>query len=433
MDCPDYESITGRPLVVGEPNENDVLLGRGNHVNYRPGNIRFRQLASAKGLAYTAASTKKEKDAIAAQLIHEVSENGGRFLREVASSNTDGEHLDAMWEVVTGQIVSTKVRQAMRDTMKAKGEDQATSGGSPILRGQRSDADITSKYPDDGTDLRVLAVAEKARSLLKNPAVNHQASQSGLRPPKILSQPISGFEDHSKPTSIGIHQLQESQAQSFPTGGHALNNDEAPWQPASATGLEGTPQQHMPQEQQPASQFADGTFAAYNVGLFGLGNPQCSSGPQSLEHLILQKTLPNHRLQLNLNQLVFPAGGQQLEETSGPLLQQQQVQLLLDPVQPLLTFDDTAASTNNMSYPPELPPHNGMMGATGPWIANHHQQQFSTMAVSSTAQDDHADEQNAMLQNYQPLPLFDHDASASCHAPPSEDYMHILQDIMDCA
>ena len=426
MDYPDYES----PLVVGEPNDNDVLLGRGNHVNYRPGNVRFRQLASAKSLAYTNARTKKEKDAIAAQLIQEVSESGGRFLREVVSSSTDQKQLCAVWEVMTGQIVSTKVRQAMRDTLKAKGEAQTSTGGSPMLRGQRSNADIGKYKNPDKTDLhplRCFEVAEKARRLLENPIGNYQASQSGVRPTKILAQHISGFEDHSKPTSSGIHQLHESLAQSFPTGGHALNSDDASWQPASATTLEGIPQQHiMLQEHPPASPFTGGTSAAYSAGLFGLGNPPCSNGPQLIQHLILQKTLQN--------QLVLSAGGQQLEEANDPLLhcgQQHQLQLVWDPVLPLLPpLDGTASSANNFCLPPELPPSNGIMGTAVPWIVHQQQSTMYTNAVSPMAQDNHDGEQHAMLQTFQPLPLFD-DASASCHVPSSEDYL--LQENMDWA
>ena len=122
------DSTINNALIQGEPSDVDVLLGRGNHVNYRPGNIRFRQLAAAKGLAYAAARSKEDKDAITAQLVDEVTENGGRFLRQV---DVVDEEEDCAWEVVTGQIVSMKVRQAMRDALKG-------TGNSPALLRKRS-------------------------------------------------------------------------------------------------------------------------------------------------------------------------------------------------------------------------------------------------------------------------------------------------------
>ena len=113
-------------IVVDDPNEFDVLLGRGNNVNHRPGNVLFRKMAAEKSTEYTASAKKEHKDAIAQQLIGEIIDRGGRFLRPITAANSKGEHV-AAWEVVTGEVVSTKAKQAMRDAAASARKPQRDS------------------------------------------------------------------------------------------------------------------------------------------------------------------------------------------------------------------------------------------------------------------------------------------------------------------
>jgi hypothetical protein len=106
------------PMIVLEANDNDVLLGRGNAVNFRGGNVRFRQLAQNKALRYATCSNKLEKDRIAASILTEIKSLGGRFLRPISARNDTGEHLSA-WEPVDEEVAMTKAKQTLRDCAAA--------------------------------------------------------------------------------------------------------------------------------------------------------------------------------------------------------------------------------------------------------------------------------------------------------------------------
>jgi hypothetical protein len=104
--------------IILEANDNDVLLGRGNAVNFRGGNVRFRQLAQNNALRYATCSNKLEKDRIAASILSEIRNTGGRFLRPISARNDTGEHLPA-WEPVDEEVAMTKAKQTLRDCAAA--------------------------------------------------------------------------------------------------------------------------------------------------------------------------------------------------------------------------------------------------------------------------------------------------------------------------
>lgn len=71
------------PIV--DPNDNDVLCGRGGRINSHPGNIKFRDVINARKKEYLAPTTKKlEKAHIAAAIVNDIRamEPPGRFLKE---------------------------------------------------------------------------------------------------------------------------------------------------------------------------------------------------------------------------------------------------------------------------------------------------------------------------------------------------------------
>lgn len=73
---------------IEEPNENDVLCGRGGRINSHEGNIRFRDIIHANKKEYLAPTTKKlEKAHIAKRIVDEIRHMNppGRFLKEDAS------------------------------------------------------------------------------------------------------------------------------------------------------------------------------------------------------------------------------------------------------------------------------------------------------------------------------------------------------------
>jgi hypothetical protein len=64
------------------PNENDVLLGRGGKINHHPGNQRYLQARSDLHSKYEKAS-KAEKRKISDELVRQVHQWNGRFLKKV--------------------------------------------------------------------------------------------------------------------------------------------------------------------------------------------------------------------------------------------------------------------------------------------------------------------------------------------------------------
>jgi hypothetical protein len=102
--------------------EHDVLLGRGKRSNNWPGNIRFRKLVDAEQNAYMTASDDTTRDAIAFEIANAIERQGGRFLRETVVE-VNGAPRSA-WMVVEGATIRTKVKQALRDSAKAKSREE---------------------------------------------------------------------------------------------------------------------------------------------------------------------------------------------------------------------------------------------------------------------------------------------------------------------
>ena len=107
--------------VVKEPNENDVLSGRGGRINAHSGNVHYRELVKQYRGVYLSHETKKlDKAKIAAKIVTAVRNMvpPGRFLKE----DKDG------WVEIGDEKARKKAGQAMRE--KAP-DSQQTSNKSP--------------------------------------------------------------------------------------------------------------------------------------------------------------------------------------------------------------------------------------------------------------------------------------------------------------
>ena len=69
--------------VVLELHPEDVLLGRGAQMFSYPGNLRFRDLVTAKKLEYSSSSRHHVKQKIARDIVDEIGRRNGRFLRKL--------------------------------------------------------------------------------------------------------------------------------------------------------------------------------------------------------------------------------------------------------------------------------------------------------------------------------------------------------------
>ena len=112
------------------PNDSDVLLGRGNQVNFRKGNKYFRSIVQARALNYTTSQDRHEKDRIAMDVVTSIEREGGRFLRAQNSG------ANRRWQVVSADTVLTKVKQALRDSAAAMTKEQVRTGGTGMQNGK---------------------------------------------------------------------------------------------------------------------------------------------------------------------------------------------------------------------------------------------------------------------------------------------------------
>mmetsp|Transcript_9126 Transcript_9126/g.20918 ORF Transcript_9126/g.20918 Transcript_9126/m.20918 type:complete len:554 (+) Transcript_9126:291-1952(+) len=95
---------------IADPNENDVLCGRGGRINSHAGNIQFRDIIDSKKNDYLAPTTKKlEKAHIAAGIVNDIRamDPPGRFLKK--------EKEDKMWYDIGDQKAIKKTGQALRE------------------------------------------------------------------------------------------------------------------------------------------------------------------------------------------------------------------------------------------------------------------------------------------------------------------------------
>lgn len=91
--------------------EHDVLCGRGGATNTHIGNKRFRSIVSEYQEEYLDAR-KKEKAVIAKRVVARIHENGGRFLKRDASSDS--------WVEVPPKKALLKTGQALREGLDVR-------------------------------------------------------------------------------------------------------------------------------------------------------------------------------------------------------------------------------------------------------------------------------------------------------------------------
>ena len=112
---------------ISEPNENDVLCGRGGRVSAHEGNVQFREIVAANKKEYLAKTTKKlEKAHIAARIVEQFRTMNppGRFLKEDPGTCTGG-----LWYDIGDAKAIKKAGQALReDAADIRVRDRTDSG-----------------------------------------------------------------------------------------------------------------------------------------------------------------------------------------------------------------------------------------------------------------------------------------------------------------
>ena len=113
---------TSPAQVVTELKEDDVLFGRGAPIVNTSGNIRFRDLVNAQKAAYSTTKCRQTKDSIARNIIATVEQRGGRFLKEIKTSDAARKHAVPIgvkaWITAGYDEIVEKVKQTLRESEK---------------------------------------------------------------------------------------------------------------------------------------------------------------------------------------------------------------------------------------------------------------------------------------------------------------------------
>jgi len=126
---------------IADPNENDVLCGRGGRINSHVGNRKFREIIQYRKKEYLAPTTKKlEKAHIAAAIVNDIRsmQPAGRFLKEDGKSG--------MWYDIGDAKAIKKTGQALREDAPEIRPEIDSGAGKP-----QQSPDRTSKSPKNGS------------------------------------------------------------------------------------------------------------------------------------------------------------------------------------------------------------------------------------------------------------------------------------------
>lgn len=104
----EIENVDQGPQGILNPNDTDVLCGRGGNVNLHPGNGTFRRLVESKKRLYLTARFKREKRLIAETILKDIKSQDppGRFLLK-----KDGD----LWYEIAEDKARDKTSQALRE------------------------------------------------------------------------------------------------------------------------------------------------------------------------------------------------------------------------------------------------------------------------------------------------------------------------------
>lgn len=132
---------------IADPNENDVLCGRGGRINSHAGNVQFREVIQSRKKEYLAPTTKKlEKAHIAAAIVNEIRGMNppGRFLKEDRDTGLWFDIGDAKAIKKTGQALREDAPDIRPDLEDNSSGDEKIDEKSPKGKGK------SEPKPDSG-------------------------------------------------------------------------------------------------------------------------------------------------------------------------------------------------------------------------------------------------------------------------------------------
>jgi len=137
------DTIEGKQLKnIDTPDDSDVLSGRGNFVNYHPGNLMFRELVQQHKFAYVACP-KPQKSGFAELIVAELRGLEARFLSRDEKTK--------LWYDIGDKKALMKTRQALREGAPDIA-DRLVEPRAPAASTSKSDSDSKQQpQPEEST------------------------------------------------------------------------------------------------------------------------------------------------------------------------------------------------------------------------------------------------------------------------------------------
>jgi hypothetical protein len=128
-----FEEEWSQQLLMPEPNDHDILPGRGSNVNNNPGNVRFIELSREAMHKYETAE-KGQKKAVSEKIVQQLRREGRRFIYRSGDS----------WGIMDDKQAVAKTSSAIRDQISGSSRHSNQSYGDQSLY-NREDAMIGSE------------------------------------------------------------------------------------------------------------------------------------------------------------------------------------------------------------------------------------------------------------------------------------------------
>jgi len=199
---------------IQHPHEHDVLMGRGNFVNYHPGNQYFRSLVKKHFLQYIS-TCKTDKPKYAELIIDEVGMRipPGRFLAQDSATE--------MWFCISHKKAIDKTRQALREgAPEAKSWTKFGTGQEEFLQstlGQvnrgvlsnlhdqiyRKSSEKSLMTPNhvgssDASTIETTNMLTKKPNIQPQPSINDSPRPSSQSSPLVNSMPVTNAPVHRR-------------------------------------------------------------------------------------------------------------------------------------------------------------------------------------------------------------------------------------------
>lgn len=161
----------GGRIVVWNPTERDILLGRGSAIELSPGNLWFRKIIEVN-FRHFEESPKYQKSVVVHSIYRQIQKRGGRFLKQVDASSSSlsvaaalGATASTMneWQEVDSETARSKITNAFRN-FAARGQASGHRGRKISSPKEPEAATATStaaaSAPDRNNHFSVLDLSE---------------------------------------------------------------------------------------------------------------------------------------------------------------------------------------------------------------------------------------------------------------------------------